>query len=269
MDSELEGDTIIVASSPSQRRDMTKTRLSPAITERDPTPFIKQEGTPVPAPAPPCKKAKDYRRISESGRHDHAREMDTDAKSVKSDLEGFGFGKKNVGDMIKRKDVSDIYVSGAKVARAGATAEGEEKKGRTAKGKAKSSGAPAYEPLCLAEGTNWVLFDPNRGYPSTVQDRHNDETAAHAPPAIFQRFETYRPGNARIVEFNTVSRAVRLRSTPAVLVAREVRYERFGPRVVDVVTGGRKGRQAGSSGLRRVVESSDGEEGSDVENREV
>ncbi|KAF2773865.1 hypothetical protein EJ03DRAFT_70651 [Teratosphaeria nubilosa] len=267
MDSEMEGDTIVVASSPPKRRDMTKARVSPAVTERDPTPATNKEDTP--APAPTSKKAKEYRRISETGRHDHAKEMETDGKSVKSDLEGFGFGKKNVGDMMKRKEVSDIYVSGAKEQSAGATEEVEEKKGRdkiqrNAKGKG-NSGAPAYEPLFLAEGTNWVLFDPTKGYPSTFKNSNNEETVAQAPPAIFQRFETYQPGNARIVEFNTVSRAVRLRSTPAVLVAREVRYERSGPKVVDVVPVGKKGRKAGS-GLRKVVGDSDGE-GSDVENR--
>lgn len=54
------------------------------------------------------------------------------------------------------------------------------------------------------------------------------------PPLIFRQFESYKPGNARIVEYNTESGCLRVRTTPRTLEGREVIYTKTGPRLVNL-----------------------------------
>lgn len=79
----------------------------------------------------------------------------------------------------------------------------------------------------------WALFDPNQGYPSHFSD----------PPAIFEQFATFKPGNARILEYNIHSQSVRLKSTPPFLQqGKGIEYTRTGPRIVEVAVKRPRGR---------------------------
>ncbi|KAK1070891.1 DEAH-box ATP-dependent RNA helicase prp43 [Friedmanniomyces endolithicus] len=87
----------------------------------------------------------------------------------------------------------------------------------------------------LEQAADWALFDPLRGYPDFLGKEK--ETLKHSePPSIFQQYETYEPGNQRVVEFNIISRSLRLRTTPAMLSEgrMELQYTSTGPKLVDV-----------------------------------
>ncbi|KAK5133525.1 hypothetical protein LTR08_007662 [Meristemomyces frigidus] len=141
------------------------------------------------------------------------------ATGLKDDLKDIGFSAHRVREVVARPEPlvdghAQVPPNSAKQAGDGLTGERVQ---RGVKGK--------YEHLYLAEGTNWVLFDPMRGYP----------LALGAPPDAFQKFETFKLGNAKILEFNVVSRAVRIRCTPAVFERRDVVYsDRAGPKFVEV-----------------------------------
>lgn len=70
-----------------------------------------------------------------------------------------------------------------------------------------------------------------------------------------------------MLEFNVVSESVRIRSTPEVLVGREVRYSKVGPKLVDIkgkgkLAGGGRARQAKVEvKVEPEVEDSQGEDG--------
>ena len=55
----------------------------------------------------------------------------------------------------------------------------------------------------------------------------------HEPPPLFKRFEKFRPGNKRIVEYNINSHSVRLRSTPSSMANKMVMYLPTGPKLLE------------------------------------
>ena len=97
-------------------------------------------------------------------------------------------------------------------------------------------------------GTDWALFDPQRGYPANTLP----------PPQVFERYATYMAGNRRILEFNAVSQSVRISSTPQVLEARAVEYTKVGPRLVEIKKKGRAkgGAETVDAVARRAAEMS-------------
>ena len=79
-------------------------------------------------------------------------------------------------------------------------------------------GGLAY--MCL---TDWILFDPNsHDFPL----RNGKE-----PPALFQKYMRYEPGNIRILEYNPTSECVRLKTTPASLRGKIITYTSEGPKI--------------------------------------
>ena len=79
-------------------------------------------------------------------------------------------------------------------------------------------GGLAY--MCL---TDWILFDPNsHDFPL----RNGKE-----PPALFQKYMRYEPGNIRILEYNPTSECVRLKTTPASLRGKTITYNNEGPKI--------------------------------------
>lgn len=69
--------------------------------------------------------------------------------------------------------------------------------------------------------TDWVLFDPVRGFPLSLGN----------PPEFLQRFAHYKPGNVKALEYNLISDSIRLRVTPQILKDKVVRYDEKGPRI--------------------------------------
>lgn len=50
------------------------------------------------------------------------------------------------------------------------------------------------------------------------------------PPAAYERFSQYMPGNLKVVAFNTESYAITLRKTPDWLKGLSVDYSKTGPK---------------------------------------
>ncbi|KAF2726262.1 hypothetical protein K431DRAFT_308679 [Polychaeton citri CBS 116435] len=83
--------------------------------------------------------------------------------------------------------------------------------------------AGQYRNLCLHDDENkrnWVLYNP--------------EAAMHATniplPPFMARFARYEPGHSHILEFNTVSHSVRMRTPTRAIEGRAVDYTPQGPR---------------------------------------
>jgi hypothetical protein len=159
---------------------------------------------------------------------------------IKDDLIAMGLGKERVDEIMEKKDTADPSISPPRPFETQGRAQRQQ---RVGKGKGKK---PAYEPLCLAknkssspllvplihiascwpEVVDWVLFDPElHEWPKT-------------PPPVFkqfEKFETYVPGNPRIIEYNLISEAVRIKCTPRTLREgnKTVEYTPTGPKVVD------------------------------------
>ena len=73
---------------------------------------------------------------------------------------------------------------------------------------------------------DWVLFDPNiHEFPLFYGDE---------APAIFQKYEHFKPGNRRILELNTKTASVRTKSTPSMLTDKRIEYRKTGPVLLDV-----------------------------------
>ena len=81
---------------------------------------------------------------------------------------------------------------------------------------------------------DWILFDPSHGYQDFL-DSHNVIIRLRDPPPFFEQYETYGPGNRRILEYNTKTHSVRLKTTPKVLEGKEVVYTASGPKIVNVM----------------------------------
>ncbi|KAK6435023.1 hypothetical protein LTR95_008794 [Oleoguttula sp. CCFEE 5521] len=104
---------------------------------------------------------------------------------------------------------------GEKVPGTGPLAEARAAKGRN------------YASLAVMKGLgtakDWVLFDSKRGWPKALKQ----------PPALFLKFQEFRPGNQRVVLFNEGSGNVTLKSTPLCLEGKGVEYTKNGPKIVD------------------------------------
>ncbi|KAK5120629.1 hypothetical protein LTR85_005987 [Meristemomyces frigidus] len=211
----MDSDEIQVASSP-----------PPAARRRD-SPFQDAKVNTKPVAAPTVMKRF---KIPKGTKFSTPNSLDSD-KDLKDDLKDLGFSAKRVKELVaKQEPVVDGH---------GQIPQGqvvkpteEEKEAATRSERLQRGNKGKYEHLYLTEGTNWVLFDPLRGYPKQAGD----------PPELFQKLETYKPGNAKILEYNTVSESVRIRSLPKVLDGRDVQYLPNGPRLVEYKTGGRKKR---------------------------
>ncbi|KAK3640336.1 hypothetical protein LTR56_011934 [Elasticomyces elasticus] len=149
---------------------------------------------------------------------------------LKEDLNEMGFEPKRVKEISGRKETR--LPNGQKSQGDAAGDVGERRAGR---GKGKE-----YECLRLGRDPSWVLFDPLRGYEPFL-DKENCAMKHFEPPAIFQRYESYKAGNRRILEFNLRYNSVRLRAAPKELVEgkKEVEYTSSGPKLVDVKRSGR------------------------------
>ncbi|OQN98545.1 hypothetical protein B0A48_15807 [Cryoendolithus antarcticus] len=75
----------------------------------------------------------------------------------------------------------------------------------------------------LGTAKDWVLFDFKRGWPKALKQ----------PPALFVKFQEFRPGNKRVVLFNEGSGNVTLKSTPMCLEGKGVEYTKSGPKIVE------------------------------------
>ncbi|KAI7542448.1 hypothetical protein KC331_g7975 [Hortaea werneckii] len=169
-------------------------------------------------------------------------------KYLKSDLRAFGFDAKEVKQLIaKREPIVDGH--GQRPPHAAGTVvrsdsygsnnswndgeDGEDKwTGRAGRTNGKNGSGKGYEHLYLREGTSWVLFDPQRGWP---------RFGPFGPPRSLLKWEYYEPGNARLLEFNLVSHSVRMRSCPNVLKGKQVVYTKTGPKIEEIK--GRSGRR--------------------------
>nr|OQO21914.1 hypothetical protein B0A51_12498 [Rachicladosporium sp. CCFEE 5018] len=97
----------------------------------------------------------------------------------------------------------------------------------------------------LGTAKDWVLFDFKRGWPKALKQ----------PPALFVKFQEFKPGNKRVVLFNEGSGNVTLKSTPMCLEGKGVEYTKSGPKIVEaadvkftVVNGGETTGNAGIAG---------------------
>ena len=110
------------------------------------------------------------------------------------------------------------------------------------KKKPSTRGMPKYEALVLFAGqgtfptspssifwqelltdiaTDWVLFDPLKGYPE----------AMGVPPSTATRWERFAPENARILSQNAKTKTIKSQKTPAALRGITVDYTVSGPRI--------------------------------------
>nr|OQO27738.1 hypothetical protein B0A51_05530 [Rachicladosporium sp. CCFEE 5018] len=97
----------------------------------------------------------------------------------------------------------------------------------------------------LGTAKDWVLFDFKRGWPKALKQ----------PPALFVKFQAFKPGNKRVVLFNEGSGNVTLKSTPMCLERKGVDYTKRGPKIVEaadvriaVVNGSEITGNAGTAG---------------------
>ncbi|RMY52850.1 hypothetical protein D0865_05574, partial [Hortaea werneckii] len=168
-------------------------------------------------------------------------------KYLKSDLRAFGFDAKEVKQLIaKREPIVDgqgqrpPHAAGA-VVRSDSYGgnnswndgeDGEDKwTGRAGRTNGKNGNGKGYEHLYLREGTSWVLFDPLRGWP---------RFGPFGPPQFLLKWEYYKPGNEKLLEFNLISHSVRMRSCPNVLKGKQVVYTKTGPKVEEIKGRGRR-----------------------------
>lgn len=132
---------------------------------------------------------------------------------------------------LMRKRESFLRKQGAgRRARKGSEEESPKKKGQEevhldgANG-SKLSRVSLYITLANVVVTDWVLFDPSRGWPPTI---------GCEPPSLYEHYAQYVPGNRKIVAYNVESYAISLRRTPATFRGCEVQYLKTGPKLVKV-----------------------------------
>ncbi|KAI7265966.1 hypothetical protein KC343_g2967 [Hortaea werneckii] len=170
-------------------------------------------------------------------------------KYLKSDLKAFGFDAKEVKQLVAKKEpvvdaqgqrpphAAGIVVRSESHGSNNSWNDGEDGEdkwtGRAVRTTGKNGNGKGYEHLYLKEGTNWVLFDPLRGWP---------HFGPFGPPPFLLKWEYYEPGNAKLLEFNVISHSVRMRSCPDVLKGKQVVYTKTGPKI-EKITGnsGRRG----------------------------
>ncbi|KAK0352960.1 hypothetical protein LTR91_021312 [Friedmanniomyces endolithicus] len=202
----------------------TRGNIAGDVTAAPTKPTVPVKQTPTP-PQPPSKRSRPSAKDSCRSASGIER-----AREVKEDLSEMGFTTQRVKQIGGRKEtrLADGQVLKRRLEQAAGIGQGRAK--REGKGKAKD-----YEDLRLGKDRNWALFDPLRGYPDFL-DEEKEPLKHYEPPSIFQLYETYEPGNTRIVEFNTISRSLRLRTTPAMLSEgnMELQYTSTGPKLVDV-----------------------------------
>ncbi|KAK4552571.1 hypothetical protein LTR86_010215 [Recurvomyces mirabilis] len=207
-------------------------------------------------------------------------------KDFKTDFADMGMSKKRVREVagIKEWRTPEGKTIHKRVSPSGAAERGGREK-RVKRDSIKGKGVE-YEGLQLGDDPNWILFDPHHKSPSLYFSHLNYSSSNNAtpgfrdPPRCFAQFETYQPGNKRILEFNVVTSSVRMKSTPKVLEGREVLYSATGPRLVNVMDvgvkkGGGRGEVSRESrgrgvqvGFEEVEEDGDLHEAVDVGERE-
>ncbi|KAK1087063.1 hypothetical protein LTR33_001251 [Friedmanniomyces endolithicus] len=252
-------DSPIDDSPPSDQRGKTSRDVTAASTK--PTAPVKQTPTP---PQPPLKRSRPSAR--DSFRTAPGIES---AREVKEDLSEMGFTAQRVKQIGGRKEtrLADGQVLKRRLEQAAGMGQGRAK--REGKGRAKD-----YEDLRLGKERNWALFDPLRDYPD-FQDKEKEPSKHCEPPLVFQQYKTYEPGNERIVEFNTISRSLRLRTTPAMLSEgnMELQYTSTGPKLVDVRKSSgleaRRERRARKEAEEKVREEVEDSELSDLDEDEL
>lgn len=72
-----------------------------------------------------------------------------------------------------------------------------------------------------------MLYDPNQIYPEA-----EGQPCSELPPH-FEQYKTYEVGNERILEYNTASHNVRLKSTPQALQGKSIEYRDRGPVIIE------------------------------------
>ncbi|KAK0287423.1 hypothetical protein LTR91_001723 [Friedmanniomyces endolithicus] len=252
-------DSPIDDSPPSDPRSKTAAHATAAST--NPTIPVKQTPTP---PQPPAKRSRPSAR--DSFRTAPGIES---AREVKEDLSEMGFTAQRVKQIGGQKEtrLADGQMSNRRLEQAAGMGQGRAK--REGKGRAKD-----YEDLRLGKDGNWALFDPLRGYADFL-DKDKEPLKHSEPPSIFRQYETYEPGNERIVEFNSVSRSLRLRTTPVMLSEgrMELQYTSTGPKLVDVRKSSgleaRRERRARKEMEAKVREEVEDSELSDLEGDEL
>ncbi|KAK4539461.1 hypothetical protein LTR36_010938 [Oleoguttula mirabilis] len=231
---------------------------TPPPPARSPFPNAKQEIHKPPVAPPPASTIRKKFKIPKGQAFSTPASFLDPDRDLRDDLKDLGFSAKRVKELVaKPEPVVDGHAQIPQYV--GKVTEEEEREKEEAASRSERlqrGGKGRYEHLYLAEGTNWVLFDPLRGYP-----RHASE-----PSETLQKFETFKPGNAKILEYNTVSQSVRVRSAPKVLLGegRDVQYLATGPRLVEVAKlkgerGG--GGRAGKAKRKEVVVVADSSEG--------
>ncbi|KAI7282996.1 hypothetical protein KC345_g3189 [Hortaea werneckii] len=162
-------------------------------------------------------------------------------KYLKSDLKAFGFDAKEVKQLAAKKEpvvdaqgqrpphAAGVIVRSESYGSNNSWNDGEDGEdrwtGRAGRTNGKNGNGKGYEHLYLKEGTNWVLFDPLRGWP---------HFGPFGPPPFLLKWEYYEPGNAKLLEFNVISHSVRMRSCPDVLKGKQVVYTRTGPKIGEI-----------------------------------
>ncbi|RMZ15599.1 hypothetical protein D0860_01498, partial [Hortaea werneckii] len=164
-------------------------------------------------------------------------------KYLKSDLKAFGFDAKEVKQLVAKKEpivdaqgqrpphAAGVIVRSDSYGSNNSWNDGEDGEDRWTGGAGRTTGkngnGKGYEHLYLKEGTNWVLFDPLRGWP---------HFGPFGPPPFLLKWEYYEPGNANLLEFNVISHSVRMRSCPDFLKGKRVVYTKTGPKI-ETITG--------------------------------
>lgn len=72
--------------------------------------------------------------------------------------------------------------------------------------------------------SNWVLFKPRHGFPPDFG----------VPPELFVRLQYYKPGNKKIIVYNTESTSIGLRKVPKAFEGCKVDYGGPGPKLVKI-----------------------------------
>ncbi|KAK0917357.1 hypothetical protein LTR02_000222 [Friedmanniomyces endolithicus] len=237
-------DSPIDDSPPSDQRGKTSRDVTAASTK--PTAPVKQTPTP---PQPPLKRSRPSAR--DSFRTAPGIES---AREVKEDLSEMGFTAQRVKQIGGRKEtrLADGQVLKRRLEQAAGMGQGRAK--REGKGRAKD-----YEDLRLGK------------------ERRQGEGTLEALRATVSlpAYKTYEPGNERIVEFNTISRSLRLRTTPAMLSEgkMELQYTSTGPKLVDVRKSSgleaRRERRARKEAEEKVREEVEDSELSDLDEDEL
>ena len=163
-------------------------------------------------------------------------------ESMPKDFEAMGYPSDTVKDLVKRPETLKVdgFMQrfpggfGKHVAGSGASPPKAKKPPVRGKGKyealvlfedqgkffTSSSSSFSYEhPTDIT--TEWILFDPLRGYPEV----------ANEPPHAIARRETFEPGNARILVQHKKTKTIKSQATPAALQDRRVDYTGSGPKI--------------------------------------